>query len=159
MSNIKQIHYDITNILKTNANYYLIYGEKSNGKSYQVKHLAIDNYLKNGMRFILLRRWREDISTLWCEQYFNDVDIKKLTNGKYNIIVVYRKTLYFANVNEDGKTVRGEKIGYVMSLSTEQHFSGASFLDVDFIIFEEFMERRCLYQFRGCKNEYFIQHD
>lgn len=28
-----------------------------------------------------------------------------------------------------------------MSLSTEQHMSGGSFLDVDVIIFEEFMER------------------
>lgn len=28
-----------------------------------------------------------------------------------------------------------------MSLSTEQHFSSASFLDVDSIVFEEFMER------------------
>ena len=141
MANVKQVHYDISNILKTNANFYLIWGEKSNGKSYQVKHLAIENYLKTGNRFILMRRWREDISTLWIEQYFNDVDVKKLTKGKYNIIVVYKKTLYFANVNEDGKAVRGEKIGYVMALSTEQHMSGASFLDVDMIIFEEFMER------------------
>lgn len=34
-----------------------------------------------------------------------------------------------------------KKYGYVMALSTEQHSSGASFLDVDTIIFEEFMER------------------
>lgn len=32
-------------------------------------------------------------------------------------------------------------IGYVIALSGEQHYSGASFLDVDRIIFEEFMER------------------
>lgn len=30
-----------------------------------------------------------------------------------------------------------------MSLSTEQHYSGASYLDVEDIIFEEFMERGC----------------
>ena len=29
-----------------------------------------------------------------------------------------------------------------MALSTEQHYSGGSYLDVDTIIFEEFMERR-----------------
>ena len=34
-----------------------------------------------------------------------------------------------------------KKYGYVMALSTEQHMSSASFLDVDTIIFEEFMER------------------
>ena len=32
---IKQIHYNLDNILKLNANFNLIYGEKSNGKSYQ----------------------------------------------------------------------------------------------------------------------------
>lgn len=139
----KQIHYNIDNIDKENANFNIIFGEKSNGKSYQVKHKwAVEHYLNTGNRFILLRRWREDISTLWIEQYFADVDVVKLTKGKYNCITVYRKALYFSIYEvETGKTKRFEKIGYVMSLSTEQHMSSASFLDVDVIIFEEFMER------------------
>lgn len=142
MSNA-QIHYNIDNIDKKDANFNLIYGEKSNGKSYQVKHKkAVEHYLKTGRRFILLRRWREDISNLWIEQYFADVDVAKLTNNKYNCISQYRKVLYFSIYDENtGKTQRIEKIGYVMSLSTEQHMSSASFLDVDIIIFEEFMER------------------
>ena len=139
----KQIHYNIDNILKEDANFNLIYGEKSNGKSYQVKHkIGVLHYLETGMRFILLRRWREDISNLWIEQYFADVDVEKLTNNKYNCITQYRKVLYFSIYDkETGKVKRVEKIGYVMSLSTEQHLSGASFLDVDMIIFEEFMQR------------------
>lgn len=140
---IKQIHYNIDNIDKIGANFNLIYGEKSNGKSYQVKHKkAVEHYLQTGMRFILLRRWREDITNLWIERYFSDVDVAKLTNNKYNCISNYRKEIYFSIYDvETGKTKRYEKIGYVASLSTEQHFSGASFLDVDSIIFEEFMER------------------
>ena len=140
---IKQVHYNIDRIDKLDANFNLIYGEKSNGKSYQVKHKkAVEHYLETGKRFILLRRWREDISNLWIEQYFADVDVAKLTNNKYNCISQYRKVLYFSIYDENtGKTQRFEKIGYVMSLSTEQHMSSASFLDVDTIIFEEFMER------------------
>lgn len=113
------------------------------GKSYQVKHKkAVEYYLKTGKRFILLRRWREDISNLWIERYFADVDVSKLTNNKYNCITQYRKELFFSNYDvETKKTKRGEKIGYVVSLSTEQHLSSASFIDVDMIIFEEFMER------------------
>ena len=139
----KQVHYNIDRIDDENANFNLIYGEKSNGKSYQVKHKkAVEHYLETGKRFILLRRWREDISSLWVEQYFSDVDVAKLTKNKYNCISCYRKVLYFANYDsETGKTKRYEKIGYVMALSTEQHMSSASFLDVDIIIFEEFMER------------------
>lgn len=138
-----QIHYNIDEINKRNALINLIYGMKSNGKSYQVKYKeAVEHYLKTGMRFILLRRWKEDITPLWIEQYFADVDVAKLTDNKYNCITQYRKVLYFSVFDVDtGKTKRYEKIGYAMSLSTEQHFSSASFLDVDRIIFEEFMER------------------
>lgn len=107
----KQVHYNLDNIEKLGATYNLIYGEKSNGKSYQVKHKrAVENYLKTGNRFVLLRRWREDISTTWVEQYFADVDVAKLTNNKYNTITVYKKNLYLSNVTDENKVVRGEKI-------------------------------------------------
>lgn len=141
----KQVHYNIDNISEHNANFNLIYGEKSNGKSYQVKHKkAIEHYIETGKRFILMRRWKEDISNLWVEQYFSDVDVEKITKGKYNCITCYRKVLYFSIYDaETLKTKRVEKIGYVMALSVEQHYSGGSFLDVDTIIFEEFMERGC----------------
>lgn len=152
----KQIHYNIDNISKEKANFNLIYGEKSNGKSYQVKHKKgiipyleeqekekiIENAFNSKERFILLRRWKEDISNLWIEQYFSDVDVEKLTHGKYNCISCYRKVIYLSIYDvELGKVKRYEKIGYAMALSTEQHYSGGSFLDVKRIIFEEFMER------------------
>lgn len=113
------------------------------GKSYQVKHKkGVEHYLKTGKRFILLRRWKEDISNNWAEKYFSDVDVEKLTNNKYNCITVYRKEIFFSIYDsETMKIKRCEKIGYVMALSTEQHYSGGSYLDVDTIIFEEFMER------------------
>lgn len=151
---IKQIHYNIDAISEEKANFNLIYGEKSNGKSYQVKHKkavepateeiikGIETSIENNERFILLRRWKEDINNLWVEQYFADVDVVKLTKGKYNCISVYRKVLYLSIYDvETAKVKRYEKIGYVMALSTEQHYSGGSFLDVKRIIFEEFMER------------------
>lgn len=154
----KQVHYNMDSIESKGAIYNLIYGEKSNGKSWQVKHKrGVLKYLKTGKRFVLLRRWREDITNLWIEQYFADVDVAGLTKNKYNCIIVYRKVLYFAIANEDGKVTRGDKIGYVMALSTEQHYSGGSFLDVEDIIFEEFQERRKLHQAVNRKNwRYYI---
>lgn len=143
MSNKKITHYNLDNIEKEDADFNLIWGEKGNGKSYQVKHKrAVLKYLKTGRRFIYLRRWKEEITTDKVEQYFADVDVNKLTNGVYNCITVYRKQLFLSFYEFDsGKTKRGEKIGYVMALSTEQNYSGCSYLDVDDIIFEEFMSR------------------
>ena len=143
MGNIKKIHYNLDNIDKLGARFNLIYGERSNGKSYQVKHKkGVEKYLKTGRRFILMRRWKEEITSEKIEQYFQDVDVAKLTDGKYNCITLYRKCLYLSIYdNETGKTKRFDKIGYVVALSTEQNYAGASYLDVDDIIFEEFMSR------------------
>lgn len=138
----KQVHYNIDNITKENANYNLIYGEKSNGKSYQVKHKkAILPYIENKRRFILQRRFKEDLTKTWISQYFADCDIHSLTNGQYNSVTKYASEIFFSNINEDFKEKRGEKIGYAIPLSLEQRFSSASFLDVDNIIYEEFMSR------------------
>lgn len=137
-----QIHYNLDKIDSLNANYNLIYGEKSNGKSYQVKHKkGIEKYLKTGRRFILMRRWESDLTSAWIESYFSDVDIQKLTNNKYNCVTKFRNELYLTTMTEDYKKKRGEKIGYAIPISLEQRYSGASFLDVDDIIVEEFMSR------------------
>ena len=150
MSKQDKIHYNLDNIDKENALINIIWGERSNGKSYQVKHKKaiipfLESMIKDGMkrdRFILVRRLREEISTEKIERYFADVDIATLTNNQYNIITYYRKEVYLGNYNiETGKVKRGEKVGYVVALSTEQHYAGASYLDVKNIIFEEFMSR------------------
>ena len=146
MSNKKIVHWNMDNIDAENADINLIYGERSNGKSYQVKHKkAVIKYLKTKKRFILMRRWKEEISASSIEQYFKDVDVEKLTDGKYNTIIVWSKKIYLTRyeVGEDGsfKTIKGEYIGYVVALSTEQNYAGASYLDVEDIIFEEFMSR------------------
>lgn len=145
---IVQQHYNIDKLLSVKANIYIIFGEKSNGKSYQVKNKCmIDNFIKNNMRFVLSRRWETDMSNSWVGQYFNDVDVAGKTNNKYTAIMPYRQCIHFANFDEKkGRLKPLEKIGYIMPLSLEQHFSSGSYLDVDVIVLEEAMERRCVYQ-------------
>ena len=160
----KIIHYNLDNIDKEGAQINLIWGEKANGKSYQVKHKKgiipfledteryISSYLKKeevikqaqtkGNRFILMRRFREELNSSWIESYFSDVDVENLTNGEYNMITMYRKELFLTFYDvETHKSKRGLKIGYAIALSTEQNFAGGSYLDVTDIIFEEFMSR------------------
>lgn len=136
-------HYNIDKLRNINADINILYGERSNGKSYQLKHkLGVIHYIETNKRFILMRRFKEEVTTSNIEQYFADVDVEKLTKGKYNCITVYRKHIFFSNFNSQTfKTIRGEKIGYAVALSTEQNYAGGSFLDVDNIIFEEFMTR------------------
>ena len=160
----KIIHYSIDDIDSRGANINLIWGERSNGKSYQVKHKKgiipfiqdttryISSYTnksevikqaqESGKRFILMRRFKEEITSSWIESYFSDVDVEKLTDGEYNMITMYRKELFLTFYDvETHKSRRGLKIGYAVALSTEQNYAGGSYLDVYDIIFEEFMSR------------------
>lgn len=92
---------------------------------------------------MLIRRWKEEIKPEKIEQYFLDVDIYKLTGGKYNCITLYKGKLWLSIYDPDGKPQikRGDYIGYCVALSTEQTYAGASYLDVSNMIFEEFMAR------------------
>ena len=89
-----------------------------------------------------MRRFKEEINSAWIESYFSDVDVEKLTDGEYNMITLYRKEIFLTHYDvEQHKSKRGAKIGYAVSLSTEQNYAGGSYLDVSDIIFEEFMSR------------------
>ena len=158
------IYWKIKNLDEQGATINIAYGERSNGKSWQVKHekgvfpyleetpTYLDSYkdkgniikkiIDAGEEFILLRRWKEEISTEKIEQYFDDVDVVSLTDGKYNCISMYKKRLFLSNYNnENGKTTRGPLIGYVCALSTEQNYAGGAYPKVTNIIFEEWMTR------------------
>ena len=160
----KKIYYNIDKLDKIGANINILYGERSNGKSYQLKHKKgilpyfknttsyrrnyydkeniIEENIKAGTRFILVRRNKEEISTEKIEQYLADIDIMGITNDEFNCFVIYKKGIYLGIYdNETGKTKRCDKIGYILALSTEQNYAGASYLDVHDIIFEEFMTR------------------
>ena len=159
------LHYNIDKLDKLGANINWILGERSNGKSYQVKHKkgilpwledsvnyhasykdktkVFEDIIKSKTRrFILLRRLKEEIKTSLIIQYFKDIDVLTLTDGKYNYIDVYRQKVYLSNYNyENNKMTHGEMIGYIVALSTEQNYAGGSYLDVTDIIFEEIISR------------------
>ena len=151
MSNQKVVYYNLDNIEKENAQINLIFGERSNGKSYQVKHRkavlpyleSVEKSVTERKRFMLIRRWKEEIKPEKIEQYFLDVDIYKLTEGKYNCLSLYKGKIWLSNYDPESKPQikRGDYIGYVVALSTEQTYAGASYLDVENMIFEEFMAR------------------
>lgn len=138
------IKYNIDNLIKYDANINIVYGERSNGKSYQLKHKVMfsPEIIEGDRRFMLVRRKKDEITTEKVERYFEDVDIERITHGEYNCIDLYRREIFLAVYDpEHFKKSRGKKIGYIVPLEREQDYAGASFLDVDNIIFEEFMSR------------------
>ena len=56
-------YYDIRNTLKKypDAYYYLVIGERSNGKTYSSLDYALERYFECGEQFAYIRRYGEDI--------------------------------------------------------------------------------------------------
>lgn len=137
----KKTYYDISSILATDANYMMLLGKRANGKSYQVKKTVIMNAYENGKRFVLLRRWREDIKVKAIIRYFDDMPIKKMTNGKYDGITAYGGNIYFYVTDLDsGKQVKIEpEIGIYCSLNEAERYKSWALPDYDSIIYEEFI--------------------
>lgn len=143
MARKKLTRYNIDKLAAENSTINILFGERSNGKSYQIKHkIIMPAWFERHERFMYVRRWKDEINQFTIEQYFADVDIEKLTDGKYNTVQLWRKKIYLAKYDpETMKTSRGEFIGYAVVLSQEQNLAGGSFLDVTNIIYEEFMSR------------------
>lgn len=135
----KKQYYNIKPLLQHEANYYILLGMRSNGKSYQVKLTALENAFKTGGQFVYLRRFREDIKGYYVESYFADMPIEKITDGKYTSVIAFQGFLYFAAENEKGEIVKGSRIGRYCALSEAYRYKSNAFVNYDYIIYEEFI--------------------
>ena len=133
-------HKELTSIVnKAKLRYIIVLGQRSNGKSYAVKSKFILDAYHYGKEFIYLRRYKEDITDYLTEQYFEDCPVKDLTDGEYNFISIYRKTIYLANLDEEGNIKRGKVIGYARALNNAERYKSGSYSNVENIGFEEFI--------------------
>lgn len=143
----KQNYYRLTEILKVDAEYYLLLGERSNGKSYAVKEYCLEKAWNDGIEFVYLRRWRDEIKYRSVEKYFDDMVksktgreyIKELTKGEWTHISVYQGEIFFSRYDGNKRVRCDKRIGHTMCLTGETHYKSLQFPQVENIIFEEFV--------------------
>ena len=139
-------YYDISNLLATDAEYMIMLGQRANGKSYQSKLTVLTEAYKSDTKFVYLRRWKADITANEVEKYFGDAPIEKITHGEYDHIKAWRNTLYFAQWDDDGKSIKGKEIGRYCALNEAERYKSWAFTDpttgdnpYKYIIYEEFI--------------------
>lgn len=138
----KKKYYDLGPLLKQNCNYMILYGMRSNGKSYAVKKHIIEDAL-NGKNFVYLRRWSEDIKAASVSAYFDDMPFNELTGGLYTGIMAYQGSFYFYNIGEDDKPKKIlPAIGRYCALNMYERYKSQVFKDVESIVYEEFLTDR-----------------
>lgn len=158
MSNRNKTNYFTENDLKKiekDCDYLFILGERSAGKSYAVKTRLLKNAYKRikdnkcYSQFAYVRRFDMDCKDSMCVPYFADMPISTITDGKYTLIDVFRKKIYFANIDEEtNKIKRGVCIGQCFSLSGAQHYKSLMFPYIDNIIYEEIISQNNQYLYK-----------
>jgi len=140
---MKKKYYDLSKLLECGCNWNILYGMRSNGKSYAVKEYTLKQAFNKNIKFVYLRRWSEDIKTKDVDTYFDDINIKKLTGGKYTGVMAYQGFFYFSYIDEDTeKEARGSQIGRYCSLNQGERYKSQVFNDYEIIIFEEFLTNK-----------------
>lgn len=141
-------YYDVRKTIKAypNAFYYLIYGERSNGKTYSAIDYAVERYHKTGEQFAYIRRFGEDIKKKNLGTLFNghveNGRISEITHGDWSSVDYSVSKFYLETIDEDGNKVRSEDpMGYAFDLNSMEHYKSTSFPRVTTIIFDEFMSR------------------
>lgn len=140
---MRQKYYSIKKLDELDCEYNIILGERSNGKSFAVKHLALKEALSDdNKKFIYLRRWDLELKGGLVEQYFADANVELLTDGESNCITAYRGGIYTGFMDDNHKVTRQKLIGYARALSMESHYTSGVYADVSNVIFEEFISRQ-----------------
>lgn len=141
-------YYSLNKINRKNATYNVIFGERSNGKTYATLKQVLENYFSDGSQFAYIRRWSVDVQPKRMNNLFNaiieDGYLEKLSGGKFTAIFYRTGRFYLCIYNDKGKPIYNEEdiIGYAFSLSENEHNKANSYPRVTTIIFDEFLTNK-----------------
>lgn len=140
-------YYSLKNILKKNAVYNVIFGERSNGKTYATLKHGLEQYFKDGSQLAYIRRWKEDITGKRGQAVFSALvennEIEKLSDGKFTGIHYYTGKFFLCNY-DNGKPIYSDSdvLGFLFALTDVEHDKSTSYPKVNNIIFDEFLTNK-----------------
>ena len=141
-------YYSLTSINRKNATYNVIFGERSNGKTYATLKQGVIDYYKNGGQMAYVRRWKEDITGRRASRLFSALcengEIQKITNNEFTGVHYWAGKWYLCNYDENGKAIYSDIdiICFSFALSDGEHDKSTSFPKIQTIIFDEFLTNK-----------------
>lgn len=145
-------YYDRSEIVSKHCQYNVIFGERSNGKSYQIEDLIVQNYVKTGKQGGIIRRQREDIQGYNARTTFDGLvqnglgenKIAEYTGGKWTAVTFQMGAWYLStpDMNKPGKMITDEKpMCYAFALSSMEHYKSTSYPNITTVLFDEMLTR------------------
>lgn len=150
-------YYSLTPILKKapSARFYMIFGERSSGKTHAVQEYCIKDFVKTGHQAAVIRRFREDFKGKRAASYWDSLvydgnghnKIKEYTKGKYDH-VEYQSGRWFLAYYDDEleKNITApEPFAFAFALTEMEHEKGNSFPGIHTIFMDEYASKGNFY--------------
>ena len=138
------------------AQYYILIGQRSNGKTFCVMERFIDNWWesKETQTNAVIRRWEEDFNKSRGDEFFKNFVANKdrgniiasKTNNKYNDVVWYKRAWWAVLRNDDGEEEKRSPVPIAMSfaISQAEHYKSSGYPRIKDILFDEMVSRAYL---------------
>lgn len=126
--------YSIKRIMSYNCAYYVIFGERKNGKTYSAKKEVIIDEIADGRQFMYVRRKHKMITKRKMKKLFEDIDnycIERLGSK-----IEYTGQGEFYIIRDGEKIV----VGYCTSIEEAYDDKGIPYNNVSVILFDEFLD-------------------
>lgn len=136
--------YSLDRILKEEGQYYVIFGERSNGKSYACNKMIIDRFFQYGEEFAYVKRYEEDMKKKYMDEVFNPLEEYCLEKYGHHIKFYQGKFLVYED-GKSGKLSECRTMGTAFSIANVNRTKGTSYPNITTILFEEFMSIDCSY--------------
>lgn len=146
---MKTKFYSLKKILEANAQYNVIIGERSNGKTYAVLKYGIENYMSSKKQLAIVRRWQDDFTGKRGQTMFDSLvangEIEKITKGEWTNIHYYASKWYLCRYEDNGKkterVIDTTPFAYGFAITSMEHDKSTSYPNITTICFDEFLTR------------------
>ena len=142
-------YYSLDRINEIQAQYYIIFGERSNGKTTAVLAEGLRKHIFSGYteQLAIIRRWELDFKGKNGEAMFSAPVfaqwIEKWSQGKYNGVRYYSQRWYLCHFNDEGERdyQSDSPFAFGFALSQEEHYKSTSYPNITTVLFDEFITR------------------
>lgn len=124
----------------------MVFGERSNGKTFAVEEYGIKQYIETGNTMAIVRRWQDDFVGKRGAVMFDGVVkagiIDQLTNGEWTNVYYYASKWYLCKFDKDNNRITDTNpFCYGFALTSMEHDKSTSYPDITTIMFDEFLSR------------------
>lgn len=138
-------YYSLKKILQHNATYNVIFGERSNGKTYAVHEHALKVFWETGGQLAVIRRWQDDYTGKRGSTMFDGIvntgAVGRITNGEWTGIYYYSSRWYLCRYEDDKRVAMETPFAYGFAITSQEHDKSTSYPNVKTVLFDEFLTR------------------